>query len=277
MSVQGWIKLHRKTIEWEWYQDHSAFRDFMHLLLTCSRREKRFRGFDVPAGSVVTGRKKLSTDTGLSEQNVRTSLKKLKSTNEITIETTKDFSIISVVNWVSYQEANQQDNQQLTSNQPAANQQLTTIQEGKEYKERKKEESVVVLRERETGNSKTLLEEITDLLEIDVSRNQSWFIRGDIISELELTHGRDTVLEAARRARISAEQSGKPIGSPAYLRSICQAIEAERARPVPSRQGYSTGSPASGPADETPEQTIARLKKLGLLNDDDDDEEAHHG
>ena len=278
MSAQGWIKLHRKMVEWEWYDDHNTCRLFIHILLKCHRKEKRYRGTAIPAGSLITGRKKLSVETGLSERQIRTALEKLKSTNDVTIKTTTEYSIISVVNWNDHQRTDQQDDQQTTSGmtneRPASDQRATTIQEGKEDKERKKIESVVVSRADE--NPKTLLEEVTEIAEIDVGKQQSWFHQASIISELEQKHGRETVLAAARRGRDSAAASGSVMGSPRYLIPICQTIEAERNRPAPS----GTGSPPSGPSDETPEQTIARLKALGLLTEDDDEtdqEEACHG
>ena len=31
--MSGWIKIHRKITEWEWYDDVNTFRLFMHLIL----------------------------------------------------------------------------------------------------------------------------------------------------------------------------------------------------------------------------------------------------
>jgi|TARA_Y100000310_G_scaffold233219_1_gene236090 hypothetical protein len=81
-------------------------------------------------GELVFGRKMAATETGLSEQKIRTALTTLKSTITVTVKPTNKYSIIQVQNWELYQDSNQhtnhQDNQQLTSNQPATNQQLTT-------------------------------------------------------------------------------------------------------------------------------------------------------
>lgn len=134
----GWIKLHRKTLNWEWYEDANVFRVFMHLLLTASHLKRRYRGRDLPAGSVITGRNALADECGLSVQKVRTALDKLQSTGEITITATAHYSIISVLKWDDYQSNNQQltinqpaPNHQLTINQPSVNHQVTTIQECK--------------------------------------------------------------------------------------------------------------------------------------------------
>ena len=81
------------------------------------------------SGQLVTSVARMGADLGFSRQQVRTALDKLKSTNEITIETTKRYSIITVVNWDEYQSlpgkqpSNQPskhapDNHQITNKQP---------------------------------------------------------------------------------------------------------------------------------------------------------------
>ena len=69
--------------------------------------------------------------------NVRTAIKHLKLTQEITVNQHSKFSVITVKNYDAYQTANTVANSQLTGNQQATNRQLTTIEEGK--KERKEE------------------------------------------------------------------------------------------------------------------------------------------
>jgi hypothetical protein len=76
-------------------------------------------------GQFVFGRKKASEDTGLTEQQIRTALDSLRKKQNLTIKTTNKFSVISIVNWETYQgndlENNQQINQPVTSKQPASN------------------------------------------------------------------------------------------------------------------------------------------------------------
>lgn len=126
MSSEGWIKLHRSLLEWEWYDDINVCRLFTHLLLTANHAPGKWKGLNISAGQTVTGRKALSAETKLSEMQIRTALSKLKKTNEITIKTTKHFSIISITNWEKWQQGNQLDNQQVTNKQPTDNQQVTT-------------------------------------------------------------------------------------------------------------------------------------------------------
>lgn len=132
--MSGWIKLHRKLLDWEWYDDINTKTLYLHLLLTANHADKRWRGVDVPQGSTITGRKRLAQETGLSEQQVRTCLEKLQSTNEITINSSSLFSLISITNWQEYQDSNQQNNQGATKEQPTSNQRVTTTKEYKNVK-----------------------------------------------------------------------------------------------------------------------------------------------
>lgn len=131
----GFIKIHRRMLKWEWFSDVNTTHLFIYLLLVANWEDKKWQGQIIKRGQVVTGRKKISKDTGLTEQQVRTSLKKLISTNNLTSKTTNKYTIITIENYDLYQQNNQQPNQQITNNQPTNNQQVTTTKELKELKE----------------------------------------------------------------------------------------------------------------------------------------------
>lgn len=140
--MEGWIKIHRKLSEWEWYNDSKMVHLFLHLLLFANHKDGNFQGTNVKRGQVITGRHKLSASTGMSEQNIRTCLIKLESTNEITIETTNKNSLITLVNYNSYQNIGEnldQSTNGLTnhqpSKQPTINQPLTTNKNDKNEEE----------------------------------------------------------------------------------------------------------------------------------------------
>jgi len=122
----GFIKVHRSIINWEWYHDINMHRLFTHLLYRANHKDNKFEGILIKKGQTMVGRIKLAEETGLSQQQVRTCLDKLKSTNEITITSTNRYSMLTLNNWDKYQLNNQQDNQQVTSKQPTDNQQVTT-------------------------------------------------------------------------------------------------------------------------------------------------------
>lgn len=132
-----YVKISRKIFEWEWYTDVNTKVLFFHILLKANWKNGRFQGLDIPRGSFVTSYQSLADETGLTVMNVRTAIKHLKLTQEITVNQHSKFSVITVKNYDSYQTANTVANSQLTGNQQATNRQLTTIEEGK--KERKEE------------------------------------------------------------------------------------------------------------------------------------------
>jgi len=113
--IPGFIKLHRKMLEWEWYDDHNTCRLFNHLLIIANYKETRWKKELLKPGQLATGRKSLAIQIGLSEQQIRTALKKLESTHEITIKPRNKYSIISITNWATYQTEPVIPNQQKTT------------------------------------------------------------------------------------------------------------------------------------------------------------------
>jgi hypothetical protein len=98
---------------WEWYDDSKTVHVFLTLLLSANREDKEWKSRVIKRGQLVTGRKKLAATTGLSEQSVRTALGKLIATKEITINPTNKFTIITVVNWDTYQTTDSGTNQRI--------------------------------------------------------------------------------------------------------------------------------------------------------------------
>lgn len=99
--------------------------------------DTNWRGIKIPCGSFITSLNTLSSETGLSIQNVRTSLEKLISTGELTSKTTNKNRLISIVSYKNYQDSNKQLTTTATNNQQTTNKQLTTDKEIKEIKEDK--------------------------------------------------------------------------------------------------------------------------------------------
>jgi hypothetical protein len=139
--MSGWMKLHRSTLDWEWYGDTNTTRVWLHLLLTANFEAKRYMGHDVPAGASVHGRDELAETLGISVRNVRTALERLKDGQQVTINPCAKFSIITITNWAEYQE----DDRKTTNIRPASDQQATTPKEPKNSFSNEKESNRVNL------------------------------------------------------------------------------------------------------------------------------------
>lgn len=142
--MSGFIKLHRQLLDWEWYKDLPVRILFEHCLLKANYKTKNWQGIVIEVGSFVTSFENLAFETGLTVQQVRTAIKKLKSTGEITSKSTSRYSIITIKNWNDFQESNTQDNKQITNEQQTNNKQITTTKESKERKEYKESKNIFI-------------------------------------------------------------------------------------------------------------------------------------
>lgn len=129
MQLNGFIKLHRKLVAWEWYKDSVVKAVFLHLLLMANYAPTGWKGITLMPGQLVVGRKSLAYELGLSEQQIRTALRKLKTTHEITAEATNKYTVITIVNWDDYQFNDYLSNRQSADGQADINRQATTDKE----------------------------------------------------------------------------------------------------------------------------------------------------
>ena len=125
--MTGYLKLYRQFLSWEWYSDLPVRVLFLHCLLKANYNPAKWKGKTIKTGQFVTSLAHLAQETGLSLQETRTALAKLKSTCELTQQATSQYSIITVNNWHKWQ--CEQHAEQQTSNMRA-----TTIKERKKNK-----------------------------------------------------------------------------------------------------------------------------------------------
>lgn len=128
VSLNGFIKTHRKIMEWEWYKNQNVKDVFLHLCLNANFKENNFEGVRIKPGQLVTSQSHLAEELGLSRQKIRTALKNLERTGEITMEPTNKFTMITIVNWGKYQIQDLELTNNPTSEQPTVNQQQTSEQ-----------------------------------------------------------------------------------------------------------------------------------------------------
>ena len=154
--MNGFIKLHRKILTWGWFADPPTLSVFLALLIMADYRDAVWKGTPLKRGQVITSRAALSKTCGLSQQQVRTALRHLISTGEITGESTSRYTLITIVNYGLYQDAGEESGQpddrethrRSTGCQPAANHSVRK----KEEKEEKNRVYAAPNPATETGN-----------------------------------------------------------------------------------------------------------------------------
>ena len=126
----SYILLFRKFRDWQWYTDTNTKALFLHFLIAANYKTTFWREETIERGQLLTGLNLLHTQTGLSVQSIRTSLKKLEKTGEIKRRATNEFSIITICNYEKYHGensgANKQINKRATNEQQTTNKRLTT-------------------------------------------------------------------------------------------------------------------------------------------------------
>ena len=143
MLETGYIRLYRSLLGWEWYQDQNTKAVFLHLLLTANYEPQKWKGVMVERGQKITSYNALASEIGISVQSIRTAIKHLISTGEITYKTTSKYGLVTIKNYDLYQQPTDKltVSQQSANSQPTVNQQSANNNERKNNKAKKEKES----------------------------------------------------------------------------------------------------------------------------------------
>jgi hypothetical protein len=153
--LAGYIKLHRKITDWEWYSDINAKVVFFHCLILANFKDSKWRGYSIKRGQFITSYPSLSKDLSLSIQQVRTAIEKLKKTNEIATRATGKNLLVTLVKFDTYQsneDTEQHDNNTIaTGLQQDTNSIATGLQQQRKNDKNIEEEK----EEKEEGEKET--------------------------------------------------------------------------------------------------------------------------
>lgn len=224
--MSGYIKINRKILEWEWYRNINTKVLFLHCLLKANWKDGKFEGRGVKRGSFITSIKKLSLELGLTQDEVRTALKHLIDTGEITKQTTNKYTVITVLNYGLYQDVPEQipgksqtDPEPFPNNSHSIPKLFPTIEEGKNIKreegkkEKRKEDILTVSKETVCRTDvQRIIEAWNELSDIgikQVSRIAGGSKRYDSLVARIKEYGVENVLSAIDRIRASDFLQGK--------------------------------------------------------------------
>lgn len=99
----GFISLYRSILNWGWYSDHNTKEVFIHLLLTVNYLPGEWKGRRIEVGQRVTSYQKLADELHLSVKEIRTALRHLQETGEVSCESTSQYTVITVKNYSDFQ------------------------------------------------------------------------------------------------------------------------------------------------------------------------------
>lgn len=101
----GWVKIHRKLLEWEWYGDAHMVHLLVHLLLTATHEDRKYKGMTIKRGQLVTSTKELSEALGISRSSIWRRLKRLEMKQFVELKVKQKETIITICKYDSYQES----------------------------------------------------------------------------------------------------------------------------------------------------------------------------
>ena len=128
---RGYLKLWRRSLDCECFHNPELWRLWSWCLMKTSYKP-RFVPFitgkgklsvKVEAGQFIFGRNKAAEFLGDSPSTVWKRMKKLELLQNITIQSNKQYSIVTICNWEEYQE---DDDSKVTGKEQASDKQVTT-------------------------------------------------------------------------------------------------------------------------------------------------------
>ena len=129
--ADGWIKLHRSTLENPIVckdSDHLAVWVYLLMKVTHKEYDTIFEGkrYTLKPGQQIFGRKSIASDLKVNESKVQRILKTFESEQQIEQQTSSKNRLVSIVNWSRYQDSEQLIEQQLNNKRTTTEQQVNT-------------------------------------------------------------------------------------------------------------------------------------------------------
>lgn len=123
--ILGYARVYRSLMDKGWYMDSEYVHLWVHLILKANHKgvEILHNGniVKLKPGQFITGRKKLSAETGIEQSKIERILKLFEREKQIEQQTNKQNRVISILSWELYQNNEQQMNNERTTSEQRVN------------------------------------------------------------------------------------------------------------------------------------------------------------
>ena len=138
----GYVKLWRKSIDSRVFKSDGLWKLWTYCLMRANHKHqwvelrtgKGIVEVEVQPGQFVFGRHSAAKDLNMNAETVRKRMDKLKKIGNITIQSTNQYSIITIINWDSYQSEIKNSTSKSTNQVPTKYQPSTTDKNEKNEK-----------------------------------------------------------------------------------------------------------------------------------------------
>lgn len=153
----GFIKVFRSVMDKAWYRKQDYFHLWAHLLLKAnhSGKDVYFGGklVKLNAGQFITGRLKLSQETGIEKSKIERILTVFKSEQQIEQRTDRQNRIITILSWNEYQSSEQRNEQRMNNERTTDEQRMNTDNKEKNTKKEKKKDILPSIADEEKSSA----------------------------------------------------------------------------------------------------------------------------
>lgn len=123
--MEGWIKVHRKTLESPVFDNPKLFKIWMYCLFKVTHKDKIVivgkTKVELKAGQFIFGRRAVAEELKMNDRTVYDYMKLLEKLGMISMTSNNKFSVITVVNWGVYQSYEGNLQQQTTTQSTTQN------------------------------------------------------------------------------------------------------------------------------------------------------------
>lgn len=114
MTQTGFCPVSREVLAGPWHDKPNTQLVWLTLLIGANWEPRKWRDITIQRGQLVTSYSSIAKQTGLTVQNVRTAIRHLKSTGDLTQVITPEYSLITLKNYDALCPPNTPANKRLT-------------------------------------------------------------------------------------------------------------------------------------------------------------------
>lgn len=194
--MEGWIKLHRKTLENPVVcKDSDYLSVWIYLLLNATHQEYdvMFKGkrITLQKGQLITGTISISKKMKVNKDKVQRILKSFENDKQITQQTSNKNRLISIINWNEYQDIDKQNDKQVINKCETTDKQLIT---NKNVKNIKNDKNVVVVSDSCVDD----LQKVIDFFENNIATATPYLL--EVLKDYINTFSADLIIYAMQKA-----------------------------------------------------------------------------
>lgn len=194
--MEGWIKLHRKTLDNPVVcKDSDYLSVWIYLLLNATHQEydTLFQGkrITLQKGQLITGIISISKKMKVNKDKVQRILKSFENDKQIAQQTSNKNRLISIINWNEYQDIDKQNDKQVINKCETTDKQLIT---NKNVKNIKNDKNVVVVSDSCVDD----LQKVIDFFENNIATATPYLL--EVLKDYINTFSADLIIYAMQKA-----------------------------------------------------------------------------